>query len=131
MSTGSEAQAAGSAATTTTEAPDLLSQIVAATKPQSEVEATQAKSYFEEYLKNVVAKGPTVAGDVEKTIKYWIGELDKKLSSQVNEVLHHPDFQKLEGTWRGLHYLVHETETGQNLKIRILNVTKKELLKDL
>ena len=131
MSTGSEAQSAASATTTTTEGPDLLSQVVAATKPQSEAEATQTKAYFEEYLKNVVAKGPTVSGDVEKTIKYWIGELDKKLSAQVNEVLHHPDFQKLESTWRGLHYLVHESETGQTLKIRILNVTKRELFKDL
>jgi type VI secretion system protein ImpC len=45
--------------------------------------------------------------------------------------MHHPDFQRLEGTWRGLHYLIHQTETSSNLKIRVLNVTKRELLKDL
>jgi len=131
MSTGSEAQATGAAATTETEAPNLLDQIVAATKPQSEGEAALAKTYFKEYLANVVAKGPSVDGDVEKTIKYWISQIDKKLSAQVNEVLHHADFQKLEGTWRGLRYLVYESETGTNLKIRILNVTKRELFKDL
>lgn len=131
MSTGSEAQSAAASTTTEAEATDLLSQIVAATKPQTEGEATQNRAYFEEYLKNIVNKGHVVSGDVEKTIKYWIGEIDKKLSAQVNEVLHHPDFQKLEGTWRGLHYLVHESETGTNLKIRVLNVTKRELFKDL
>src|SRR5262249_45435171 len=68
---------------------------------------------------------------VEANIKYWIGEIDKKLSAQLNEVMHHPDFQRLEGTWRGLHYLVDQSETGDNLKIRVLNVTRRELFRDL
>src|SRR5437764_210828 len=72
-----------------------------------------------------------VSKDVETNIKYWIGEIDKKLSSQLNEILHHPEFQKLEATWRGLHYLVHQSETGESLKIRVLNVTKRDLFKDL
>jgi type VI secretion system protein ImpC len=70
-------------------------------------------------------------GTDEATIKYWIAEIDKKLSAQLNEVMHHPDFQRLEGTWRGLHYLVNQTETGELLKIRVLNVTKQELFADL
>lgn len=134
MSTGTEPQAAAGAAATATaeEAPvDLLSQIVKATKPQSEAEVTLSKSYFQEYLKNVVSQGPNIDGDVEKSIKYWIAQLDAKLSAQINEVMHQPEFQKLEGTWRGLHYLVHESETGTNLKIRVINVTKRELFKDL
>src|ERR1700722_3095916 len=53
------------------------------------------------------------------------------VSSQLNEVMHHADFQKLESTWRGLHYLVHQSETGEALKIRVLNATKRELGKDL
>src|SRR5262249_4850821 len=52
------------------------------------------------------------------------------LSAQLNEILHHPDFQRLEATWRGLYYLVHQTETSETLKIRVLNVTKKELFKN-
>jgi type VI secretion system protein ImpC len=59
-----------------------------------------------------------------------INEIDRMLSAQLNEVLHHPDFQRLEGTWRGLHYLVSQTETGDNLKIRVLNVSMKELFQD-
>jgi type VI secretion system protein ImpC len=57
-------------------------------------------------------------------------DIDRKLSVQLAEILHHADFQRLEATWRGLHYLVHQTETGENLKIRVLNVSKRELLKD-
>ena len=50
-----------------------------------------------------------------------IAELDRKLTEQVNHIIHHADFQKLEGTWRGLHYLVNNTETDETLKIRVLN----------
>src|SRR5690606_8034838 len=53
------------------------------------------------------------------------------LSAQLNEILHHEEFRKLEGTWRGLHYLVSNSETGANLKLRVLNVTKDELRRDL
>jgi type VI secretion system protein ImpC len=104
MSTSAKQSAA--ATTTTTEGLDLLDQVIAATRPQDQKEA-------------------------ETNIKFWIGELDKKLTAQLNQVMHQPEFQKLEGTWRGLHYLVHQSETGESLKIRVLNVTKRELLKDL
>src|SRR6266542_872289 len=72
-----------------------------------------------------------VSKDAEANIKFWIKEIDKKLTTQLNEVMHHQDFQRLESTWRGLHYLVHQSETGDSLKIRVLNVTKRELFKDL
>ena len=72
-----------------------------------------------------------VAKDTEKTINLRIAEIDRLLSLQLNEIMHHPDFQKLEASWRGLHYLVHQTETSTQLKIRVLNVSKKDLLKDL
>ena len=84
-----------------------------------------------EFIASAVQPGQVVSKDVETNIKLWIGEIDKKLTAQLNEVLHHPAFQKLEGTWRGLHYLVHQSETGEHLKIRVLNVTKDELCKDL
>src|SRR5947209_7541992 len=126
-----QTQASGAAATTTTEAPSLLDQVISATRPQDNKEADRAKTYFKQFLEGVVKPGQVVSKDVETTIKYWIGEIDKKLSSQLNEVMHHPDFQKLESTWRGLHYLVHQSETGEALKIRVLNVKKNELFKDL
>ena len=53
-----------------------------------------------------------------------IAELDRKLTEQINLILHHDDFQKLEGAWRGLHYLVNNTETDEMLKIRFMNISK-------
>jgi type VI secretion system protein ImpC len=111
--------------------PSLLDQVVQATRPQDNKEAERAKDYFKQFLDSAVKPGQVVSNDVETNIKYWIGELDKKLTSQLNEVIHHPDFQRLEGTWRGLFYLVQQTETGEYMKIRVLNVSKRDLFKDL
>jgi type VI secretion system protein ImpC len=122
---------AQTAAAPTAEAPGLLDQVIAATRPQNEKEADRAKDYFRQFLDQVVKPGQVVSKDVETNIKFWIGEIDKKLSAQLNEVMHHPDFQRLEATWRGLHYLVHQSETGDSLKIRVMNVKKTELSKDL
>ncbi len=132
MSDAAATQAAAPAVQTTeTEAASLLDQVIKATRPQDETESLRTKTYFRRFLDQVVKPGHVISQDVEANIKHWIGEIDKALSTQLNEVLHHPDFQKLEGTWRGLHYLVHQTETGESMKIRVLNVTKRELLKDL
>ena len=133
MSAAETAETKPVAATTTTneEASSLLDQVIKVTRPQDEREAERTKTYFRRFLDQVVKPGQVVSNDVEANIKHWIGEIDKSLSKQLNEVLHHADFQRLEGTWRGLHYLVHQSETGENLKIRVLNVTKKELFKDL
>jgi type VI secretion system protein ImpC len=72
-----------------------------------------------------------VSDDVTKTIEAMIAELDKKLTEQVNLILHHKDFQGLEGAWRGLHYLVTHTETDEMLKIRFMNISKNDLGKTL
>src|SRR6185436_15918495 len=63
--------------------------------------------------------------------KARIAQLDGLISAQLNEVMHAPEFQKLEGSWRGLHYLVHQSETSPNLKIKVFNMPKKDLSKDL
>lgn len=132
MSTAGQPEAAAAASTTTTtEGPDLLEQVVAATRPQSDQEKGLARDYFRQFLDRLVQPNQVISKDVESSIKCWIAEVDKKLSAQLNEVMHDPAFQKLEGTWRGLHYLVHQTETGESLKVRVLNVSKKELFKDL
>ncbi len=72
-----------------------------------------------------------ISEDSVKTIEAIIAEIDKKLTEQVNLILHHEDFQQLEGSWRGLHYLVNNTETDEMLKIRVMNISKKELAKTL
>lgn len=68
-----------------------------------------------------------ISNDALGTIESLIAELDRKLTAQVNRILHHPDFQKLESTWRGLHYLVSNTETDETLKIRVLNISKADM----
>jgi type VI secretion system protein ImpC len=130
MPTNPQTQAAGAAATGQ-ESSSLLDQVIQATRPLDAREAERARSYFQQFLEQVVKPGQVVSKDVEINVKFWIGEIDKKLSSQLNEVMHHPEFQRLEATWRGLDYLTHQTETSENLKIRVLNVSKRELLKDL
>jgi len=78
-----------------------------------------------------VLAGGTVSNDVVDLINDKIAEIDDLLSAQVNEILHDAEFQKLESSWRGLSYLVFNTETSTRLKLRLLNITKGELLKDL
>ena len=78
-----------------------------------------------------LAQTQLISADVVQSITAMIAALDTKLSEQINVILHHPDFQKLEGAWRGLHYLVNNTETDEMLKIRVLNISKTELGKTL
>lgn len=73
----------------------------------------------------------TVSDDAIKSIEAIIAEIDRKLSQQVNAILHHPDFQALEGAWRGLSHLVNNTETDETLKIRVLNISKADLGKTI
>jgi type VI secretion system protein ImpC len=70
-----------------------------------------------------------ISADVVQSIEAIIAQLDKTLTEQINLILHHEDFQRLEGAWRGLSYLVSNTETDEFLKIRVMNVSKKELAK--
>src|SRR5882672_2133572 len=72
-----------------------------------------------------------ISDDAIKSIQAIIAELDKKLSEQINLIMHHEDFKSLEGTWRGLAHLVNNTETDEKLKIRIFNISKKDLGKTI
>ena len=65
------------------------------------------------------------------TIDKAIAAIDARLSAQLNEVMHHPRFLQLEGSWRGLNYLVMNSETGTSLKLRVLNLPKREMMRDL
>ena len=74
---------------------------------------------------------PQAMIDCISLIMQWIKEIDVMLSDQLNEIMHDPEFQRLEAAWRGLHYLVTQTETSEMLKLRVLNVSRKELQEDL
>jgi type VI secretion system protein ImpC len=96
-------------------------------RPRDEEQTNQIKSAVDELARQAMINTRLVSGDSLRTIQAMIAALDKKLSEQVNLILHHPEYQKMEGAWRGLHYLVNNTETDQMLKIRVMNITKNEL----
>jgi len=91
----------------------------------------RGKDLVKEFVAQVLDGAMTVSKDAEAMINARIAQIDHLISIQLNEVLHHPSFQKLEGTWRGLKYLLDQSETGESLKIKILNASKKDLLRDL
>jgi type VI secretion system protein ImpC len=124
-------QTASAEATTTAAEAGFLDQIIKATKPRSDAQIDTAKRTLQEFVGKLLEPGAVVSKDVEKTINYWIAEIDKKISVQLNEIMHTEEFQKLEASWRGLFYLVDKTETSTSLKIRVLNASKRDLLKDL
>lgn len=100
-------------------------------KPKSEEAQSAVKDAVQTLVQQALQNASLISGDAVKTIEGIIGELDKKLSAQVNAIMHHEDFESLESAWRGLSYLVSNTATSDSLKIRVLNVSKKDLLKTL
>jgi type VI secretion system protein ImpC len=100
-------------------------------KPKSQEAITAVHKAVKTLAAQALEKTNLIADDAIKSIEGFIAELDKKLSEQINQVIHHNDFQQLESAWRGLHYLVNNTETDENLKIRVLNISKKEVYKTL
>jgi len=100
-------------------------------KPQSDKAREAVESAVRTLAEQALAGSNIVSGEVLDTIEGLIAALDKKLSEQINLILHAPEFQALEGAWRGLHYLVNNTETDETLKIRVMNVSKNELGKTL
>ena len=100
-------------------------------KPRNEKAREQVESAVQTLAGFVLKDVKTVSADAVHTIEAIIAELDKKMTAQVNAIIHHEDFQKLEGAWRGLSYLVNNTETDEMLKIKVLNVSKSEVGKTL
>ncbi|GAA0828793.1 MAG: type VI secretion system contractile sheath large subunit [Cupriavidus sp.] len=78
-----------------------------------------------------LASSLTIGDDAYRSIEAFIAAIDAKLSQQINLILHHPDFQKLESAWRGLHHLVSNTETDEQLQIRVMDISKDELRRTL
>ena len=115
----------------TLEANEFSSLLQREFKPKSD----QAKEAVENAVKTLAEQAlqytPLISRDVIKSIESMIAAIDQKLSEQINLIIHHPDFQQIEGAWRGLHYLVNNTETDEMLKIRVMNISKKELHKTL
>lgn len=127
----SAAQAAGGATETIFASNEFASLLQKEFRPKSD----QARSAVETAVKTLAQQAlentALISNDALRTIEGIIAEIDKKLTEQVNLILHHEDFQALESAWRGLHYLVNNTETDEMLKIRVFNISKKDLSKTL
>ncbi len=113
------------------ESASLLDDIVTATKLKPSDEAYSiAKKGVEALMGQLIEPGRKVDKISNALIDDFIAEIDKKLSSQLDEILHHAEFQKLESAWRSLKFLVDRTDFRENIKIEIMNATKDELLED-
>jgi type VI secretion system protein ImpC len=124
-------RAAGSAEVKSEEV-SLLDQILDNVSSTAEPERrAAARDMVADFAKQVLDGAMVIGRDTESMVKARIAQLDALISAQLNEVMHAPEFQKLEATWRGLQYLVNQSETGTMLKIKTFNVSKKDLLKDL
>jgi type VI secretion protein, EvpB/VC_A0108 family len=109
----------------------LLDQILTEGRMgRDEFQKERAKDMIGEFVNQVMSGELTMSKNMDVAINSRIAEIDRLISAQMNEIMHHEDFQKLEGSWRGLHYMVKNTLTSPQLKIRVMSVTKKDLLKD-
>ena len=126
-----QAQTAGGATETVFGSSEFASLLQKEFRPKSD----QAKTAVEQAVKTLAQQAlentALISTDALRTIEGIIAEIDKKLTEQINQIIHHEDFQQLESAWRGLHYLVNNTETDEMLKIRVLNISKKDLSKTL
>src|SRR5215467_9701758 len=105
----------------------LLDQIVEEGRLAKDPAAKErGKNLVKEFVAQVLDGAMTVSKDAEAMINARIAQIDHLVSLQLNEVMHASAFQKLEGSWRGLRYLLDHSETSDKLKIKVLNVTKKE-----
>jgi type VI secretion system protein ImpC len=100
-------------------------------KPKTDRAREAVQAAVQELAAQALQQTALISDDAVRTIETIIAEIDRKLSEQINLIIHHSDFQQLEGTWRGLSYLVNNTETDEMLKIRVINLNKKDLAKTL
>lgn len=109
----------------------LLDQILTEGRmARDDFQKERAKDMIGEFVSQVMSGELTMSKNMDVAINARIAEIDRLITAQMNEIMHNEDFQKLEGSWRGLNHLVKESETNTQLKIRVMSVTKKDLLKD-
>jgi len=125
------AQQSLSSAAPATDTTSLLDSIVAQSKvARSDTERVRAKDIISELVREVLSGTVVVSDNLSASLDARVAEIDELISRQLSVVMHHAEFQKLESTWSGLHYLCKHTSTGALMKIRIFNATKTELIRD-
>lgn len=123
-----EKAAGGVAATEVTLLDTILDRGMRA---RDDMQRAHATGILGEFVRKISEGYIAPSRDVVASIDQAVAQIDQLLSAQLNEIMHRPEFQKLESTWRGLFYLVDSSETGEALSIRVLNASKKDLLADL
>jgi type VI secretion system protein ImpC len=126
-----EKQAEQTAEAGTVQTSDFDSLLRKEFKPQTDRAGEEITNAVHTLAAQALSKATLISTDVVESIQAIIGEIDRRMSSQINEILHHSEYQQLEGAWRGLHHLVNNTETDSMLKIRVMNISKKDLHKTL
>lgn len=110
---------------------DFASLLQKEFKPRSDEARSAVEAAVQTLAQQALSQTQLIGADVTKSIESMIAAIDAKLTEQINRIIHHPDYQQLESAWRGLHYMVNNTETDENLKIRVMDISKKELAKNL
>lgn len=127
----SAAQDLAEAQPQTSQTDDFAALLTREFRPRSERAGEEVRLAVRTLAEQVLERSDIISDDLAQTINAYVAEIDRKISEQLNLILHAPQFQALEGAWRGLHYLVSNTESDTQLKIRVLNVSKRELAKNL
>lgn len=130
MAVEAERQSAGTT-TQAGEADEFASLLKQSFKPRTERAATEVENAVSTLVTEALKDTSTIKGDVIDTIEEMIARIDQKLTAQMNAIIHAKEFQQIESAWRGLKYLVYNSETDSNLKIRVMNVSKNELYRTL
>jgi len=131
MATETTARAPEEARVETREADEFAALLKQSFKPRTERAATEVENAVNTLVQQALADTSLIKSDVLDTIEEMIAQLDKKLSAQMNAIVHAPEFQQIEGGWRGLAYLIFQSETDAMLKIRVMNISKSELYRHL
>ncbi len=124
----SAAEQENTAAETSESTESILDQCVAATRHTDD---DRAKDLISELVQQVNSGTVKIDKNIVATIESGVSKIDSIVSRQLAEIMHNERFQKLEGSWRGLKYLVDNSETGESMKLRVLNYSKSDLHKDL
>jgi len=100
-------------------------------KPRSDVAAKEVENAVGTLVREALSDDSLIADDILDTIDQMMAKIDEKLSMQINVIIHNPEYQKLESSWRGLAYTVNNTESDATLKVNVMNVSKSELDREL
>jgi len=122
-------EAEGGAGAVQTEESDFSSLLQKEFRPRTDTAKTAVETAVTTLAQQALENASLISEDVLLSLEAMVAEIDRKLSEQINQIIHHDEYQELESAWRGLHFLVNNTETDEMLKIRVFNISKKELHK--